>query len=148
MNYDEKQNRWAEMAELVNDARREVEREYERMVEKTERMGRLLKIMEHADELLEENELQKSELEQQQGEIDSLHQQLEDKDKRQKETDALLKEKDTQLNELGKFSVGVAKKSSQEGLEKAIRIYINTSACRQVGAAGRQAARATTGGRV
>jgi len=127
MNYDEKQNRWAEMAELVNDARREVEREYERMVEKTERMGRLLKIMEHADELLEENELQKSELEQQQGEIDSLHQQLEDKDKRQKETDALLKEKDTQLNELGKFSVGVAKKSSQEGLEKAFRTYINTS---------------------
>jgi hypothetical protein len=36
-------------------------------------------------------------------------------------------DKDMKLNELGKFSVNVAKKSSQEGLEKAFRIYINTS---------------------
>ena len=31
------------------------------------------------------------------------------------------------LNEMSKFSVNMAKKSSQEGLEKAFRIYLNTS---------------------
>ena len=52
-------------------------------------------------------------MEEQQAENDRLHQ--------------LLDDKEMKLNELGKFSVNMAKKSSQEGLEKAFRIYINTS---------------------
>ena len=55
----------------------------------------------------------KSETEQLYAENEELHQQLDDKDMK--------------LNELGKFSVNVAKKSSQEVVEKAMRIYLNTS---------------------
>ena len=63
--------------------------------------------------MVERVERLESELEQQVAENDILHQQLDDKDMK--------------LNEMSKFSVNMAKKSSQEGLEKAFRIYLNTS---------------------
>ena len=71
-------------------------------------------------QVLEENERLKGEInrlnadnEALQMEIDGLNQQLQDKD--------------TQLKELGKLSAGVAKKSSQDDVSKALRIYLNTS---------------------
>jgi chromosome segregation ATPase len=130
---------------FIKDKTREMARFYnselERLQEQADKNDAVLKLLDQIEDLLAENDQLESELEQQQAENDSLHEQLDDKDRRLKEMEALLKEKEmqlkeketqlkekeTQLNELGKFSVGVAKKSSQEGLEKAIRIYINTS---------------------
>jgi len=101
------------LKEQLHDARRYLDLECERLQERIDTMNAYQKMMEQYEAVLEENERLKSELEEQQAEIDSLHQQL----------DA----KELKLNELGKFSVNVAKKSSQEDLEKAFRIYINTS---------------------
>lgn len=101
------------LKEQLREARRYLDNERERLQEQIDTQDFYLKLMEQYESLLEENEQLKSELEEQQAENDSLHQQLDDKDMK--------------LNELGKFSVNVAKKSSQEGLEKAFRIYINTS---------------------
>ena len=72
-----------------------------------------LKFYEQYEYMVERVERLESELEQQVAENDILHQQLDDKDMK--------------LNEMSKFSVNMAKKSSQEGLEKAFRIYLNTS---------------------
>lgn len=102
-----------DMKEQLREARREAERECERLQEQMDTVNGYLRFFEQYESLLKENESLRNELEQQQAENNSLHQQLEDKD--------------IKLNELGKFSVGMAKKSSQEGLEKAFRIYINTS---------------------
>lgn len=101
------------IAEQVREARRLMEQERERLQERIEAQNIYLKLLEQYESLQVENERLRSELEEQQAENDRLHQQLDDKDMK--------------LNELGKFSVNVAKKSSQEGLEKAFRIYINTS---------------------
>ena len=72
-----------------------------------------LKFYEQYEYMVERVERLESELKQQVAENDILHQQLDDKDMK--------------LNEMSKFSVNMAKKSSQEGLEKAFRIYLNTS---------------------
>ena len=115
------------LEEQVRDARRYLESEQERLQEKIDTHNSYLKLLDHYDDVLDENNQLRSELEQQQMENDSLHEQLDDRDRRLREMEILLKEKETQLNELGKFSVGMAKKSPQEGIEKAFRIYINTS---------------------
>ena len=115
------------LKEQLREAKRYLNSEYERLQEQIDTQNSYLRLLDQYDSLLEENDQLESELEQQQAENDSLHEQLDDKDRRLKEMEALLKEKETQLNELGKFSVNMAKKSPQEGLEKAFRIYINTS---------------------
>ena len=103
----------SDLKEQLHDARRQVDRERERMQEQIDTQNFYLRLMQEYESLLEENERLRGELDQQRSLNDSLHQQL--------------AAQDLKLNELGKFSVGVAKKSSQEGLEKAFRIYINTS---------------------
>ena len=115
------------LEEQLRDARRYLESEQERLQEQIDTHNSYLKLLDHYDDVLDENDQLRSELEQQQMENDSLHEQLDDRNRRLREVEALLKEKETQLNELGKFSVGMAKKSPQEGIEKAFRIYINTS---------------------
>ena len=102
-----------DMTEQLREARRFVERECDRLQEQMDTQNAFLRLMEQYEAVLEENEQLRSDLEEQQAENDRLHQ--------------LLDDKDMKLNELGKFSVNMAKKSSQEGLEKAFRIYINTS---------------------
>ena len=101
------------LKEQLREARRYAESERERLQEQMDAQNGYLRLLEQYEYLLAENEQLKSDFEQQKTEIDSLHQQL----------DA----KDLKLNELGKFSVGMAKKSSQEGLERAFRNYLNTS---------------------
>ena len=101
------------MKEQLREARRFVERECDRLQEQMDTQNAFLRLMEQYEAVLEENEQLRSDLEEQQAENDRLHQ--------------LLDDKEMKLNELGKFSVNMAKKSSQEGLEKAFRIYINTS---------------------
>ena len=113
--------------EELRESRQYLNNEYERLQERIDALNSRLKLLDQFDLLIEENEQMRSELEEQRDENDRLHELLDEKDRRQKETEALLKEKETQLNELGKFSVGMAKKSPQEGIEKAFRVYINTS---------------------
>ena len=101
------------LKEELREARRNMDRECERLQEQMDTMKRYQKFFDQYESMLERVEQLESELAQQVAENDNLHQQLDDKDMK--------------LNELGKFSVNMAKKSSQEGLEKAFRIYLNTS---------------------
>ncbi len=99
--------------EQLRDVRREVERERERLMEKMEFQDYYLKMLEAGAEYAKENEDLREEIEQLKEEVDNLKQQLQ--------------EKETRLSELQKLSAGVAKKSSLEVVEKAMRIYLNTS---------------------
>jgi predicted nuclease with TOPRIM domain len=99
--------------EQLRDARREVERERELLMEKMEAQENYLRVLETCDEYAKENDALIEENEQLKEEVENLRQQLH--------------EKETRLSELQKLSAGVAKKSSQEVVEKAMRIYLNTS---------------------
>lgn len=101
------------LKEELREAKRNMYRERERLQEQIDMQNSYLKFYEQYEYMVERVERLESELEQQVAENDILHQQLEDKDMK--------------LNEMSKFSVNMAKKSSQEGLEKAFRIYLNTS---------------------
>lgn len=99
--------------EQLRDARREVERERELLIEKVEAQENYLNLLETCAEYAKENDALIEENEQLKEEVENLRQQLH--------------EKETRLSELQKLSAGVAKKSSQEVVEKAMRIYLNTS---------------------
>ena len=99
--------------EQLRDARREVERERELLMEKMEAQENYLNLLETCAEYAKENDALIEENEQLNEEVENLRQQLH--------------EKETRLSELQKLSAGVAKKSSQEVVEKAMRIYLNTS---------------------
>ena len=99
--------------EQLRDARREVERERELLMEKMEAQENYLNLLETCAEYAKENDALIEENEQLNEELENLRQQLH--------------EKETRLSELQKLSAGVAKKSSQEVVEKAMRIYLNTS---------------------
>jgi len=101
------------LKEELREAKRNMYRERERLQEQIDMQNIYLKFYEQYEYMVERVERLESELEQQVAENDILHQQLDDKDMK--------------LNEMSKFSVNMAKKSSQEGLEKAFRIYLNTS---------------------
>ena len=102
-----------DIKELMREAKRSFDDEMEQLQERAERNNKLLKFLDCFESLLGENKQLRNEVEEQRVEIDNLHQ--------------LVEEKDMKLNEMSKFSVNMAKKSPQEGLEKAFRIYINTS---------------------
>ncbi|MBO7068798.1 MAG: hypothetical protein J6W52_09005 [Bacteroidaceae bacterium] len=106
--------------ELSHDARRALEKEREKRIESVHEVDRFLQILESADELVSNANEYATQLVKQREENEILRQQL----KEEKEARAKV---EMQLNEMNKLSAGVAKKSSQEGLEKAFRIYINTS---------------------
>ena len=99
--------------EQLRDARREVERERELLMEKMEAQENYLNLLETCAEYAKENDALIEENEQLKEEVENLRQQLH--------------AKETRLSELQKLSAGVAKKSSQEVVEKAMRIYLNTS---------------------
>ena len=99
--------------EQLRDARREVERERELLMEKMEAQENYLRVLETCDEYAKENDALIEENEQLNEEVENLRQQLH--------------EKETRLSELQKLSAGVAKKSSLEVVEKAVRTYLNTS---------------------
>ena len=99
--------------EMAREARIELEHERERLTDKLERIDLFLQVMEHADErdaaykkLQEENEM--------------LQQQLNDERKQKAELEM-------KMNEMSKLSAGVAKKSSEEGVQKAIHTFVNYS---------------------
>ena len=102
-----------ELLEAAEDTCRQLEREQEELEDRAKELRMRLQVVEATKELLREINRLKADNEALRMEIDGLNQQLQ--------------EKDTQLKELNKLSAGVAKKSSQDDVSKALRIYLNTS---------------------
>lgn len=115
-----------EMKEMAQDARRALGRERERMMEEVGRVDELLGVLDTTDELLAEVDRLNDELAGKDAELDNLHQQLQE----EKERSQALEMK---LSELSKLSAGVAKKSSQDDLQKALRIFLNISKRKMIG---------------
>lgn len=109
-----------EVKEIVHDVRREVERERERLAQEAQEKDTMLRLLDMVEELRAEVDRLKDELAAKDEELERMHQQWQE----EKEKCHALEVK---LSELNKLSVGMAKKSPQEGLEKAFRTYINTS---------------------
>ena len=102
-----------ELLEAAEDTCRQLKREQEELEDRAKELRMRLQVVEATKELLREINRLKADNEALRMEIDGLNQQLQ--------------EKDTQLKELNKLSAGVAKKSSQDDVSKALRIYLNTS---------------------
>ena len=99
--------------EMAHDARRALEREQEKLMEKAESTKAYLQILEVFEDMVSEiNRLQSL--------VDEQQQQL-DYEKQQR-ADAVMK-----LMEMSKLSVGMAKKTSDDSLVKALRTYVNRS---------------------
>ena len=110
---------YIELSEWLSDARREMERDREKLSERIEKIDNSLKAFEVVENLFSKIESQQEELESQKAEIDSLR--------------AQLQEKEVQLSEQRKLTTGMAKKSSEEDLQKALRTYFNTSKRKTIG---------------
>ena len=108
-----------ELSDWLNDARREMEKDREKLSERIEKIDNSLKAFEVVENLFSKIESQQEELESQKAEIDSLR--------------AQLQEKEVQLSEQRKLTTGMAKKSSEEDLQKALRTYFNTSKRKTIG---------------
>lgn len=102
-----------ELGEWLNDTRRDIERDRERLAEKMERMDYYRKALDITDELLQEAEALKTENE-------TLREQLSAEKK-------LRAEQEVKMAEMSKLSAGMAKKTSQDDLFKAMRSYLNIS---------------------
>jgi len=109
-----------ELRATAQDVRRALGRERERVMEEVERVEGFLRVVDATDELLAEVDRLNEELAAKDEEMDNLHQQLQE----EKERNQALEMK---LSELGKLSAGVAKKSSQDELLKALRTFVNKS---------------------
>lgn len=123
-----------ELKDWKDDVRNELERDLEQVREKHEQISNYLRVLDAVDEMVTEHKSLKRQLDDKQDEIDNLKDEI---DKVQSDNDALrqqlLDEKErrlssqTKLSELSKLSAGVAKKSSQDELIKAMRSYLNIS---------------------
>ena len=109
-----------ELKDWQDGAKRELERDLEHLMETVQQKQNFLKAMECTGELIAENSDLRDENESLRDEVESLRQQLqEERDTRQAA--------EVRLSELNKLSAGVAKKSSQDNLVKALRIFLNIS---------------------
>ena len=81
------------------DAERELRREAERLEEKGQRIGGLMKVLEATEEILAENSSLREELEQKDGEIDALREELEQKSRETDELRRQLQEASSQHQE-------------------------------------------------
>lgn len=102
-----------ELKEAAREAYRRMQSELERKIDEAEELKTQMRVVEVTQELLDEIDRLNDEIASLQEEIDELNQQLQDRDRR--------------LKELGQLSAGVAKKSSADDVEKAMRIYMNMS---------------------
>ena len=98
---------------MMYDVRRTLGSEKERLKEQVEQLDGFMKMTDATDELLSQIEDLKEENGRLNGENDRLRKEVE--------------ENNMKLSELSKLSVGVAKKSSQDEVLKALRTYINIS---------------------
>lgn len=99
--------------EMAQEVRRELAQEQERLADKARRLEERMQLMDAMEGLLEENRRQREEME-------SLQQQLAE-EKRQR------MEMEMKLKETRQLSDNVAKKSSEDGVVKAISTYVNRS---------------------
>ena len=107
-----------ELSDWSDGARRTLDREREKMMERVELLDGLAQAMEAVDEIVAENESMKTE-------IEGLRSQLQaEKEQRTKA--------EMQLSEMSKLSAGVAKKASQEEVLKALRVFVNKSKRKKV----------------
>lgn len=107
-----------ELRDWNDGARRTLDREREKVVERVELLNSVLRVMEAVDEIVAENESMKTE-------IEGLRSQLQaEKEQRTKA--------EMQLSEMSKLSAGVAKKASQEEVLKALRVFVNKSKRKKV----------------
>jgi len=90
----------------IADVRRDMERDVERRREALEEQQRMVLALEHMEQLARENE--------------SLREQLNDEKQQRAELEM-------KMAEMSKLSAGVAKKASQDDMQKALRIFLNTS---------------------
>ena len=90
---------YSNVKELARNARRALDEERECLVEMAQKVESYSCLLDSYNELVSENE--------------DLRQQVQ--------------EKDTQLNEINKFVAGVARKSPQDEVLKAIRVFVNKS---------------------
>ena len=102
-----------ELKEAAREAYRRMQSELDRKIDEAEELKIRMRVVEATQDLLDEIDRLKDENEAQREDIDDLHQQIDDRDRR--------------LKELSQLSAGVAKKSSADDVEKAMRIYMNMS---------------------
>ena len=102
-----------EYKEMMHDVRRALGSEKDRLTERIEQLEGVMKMTDMTDELLAEIDDLNDENERLRTENERLRQEVQEKEMR--------------LSELSKLSVGVAKKSSQDEVQKALRTYVNIS---------------------
>ena len=101
------------LKEEVRDARRALDSKCEETMERLQQMQGFSRVLEAAEQVLDENARLREDLEELQEQL------LEEKDLRTKA--------EIQLKEMSQLSAGVAKKASQDELLKAIRVFVNKS---------------------
>ena len=107
-----------DLMDWSDGARRTLDREREKMMERVELIDGLSQAMQAVDEILTENKSLQTELE-------SLRTQLQmEKDLRTKA--------EIQLGEMSKLSAGMAKKASQDEVLQALRVFVNKSKRKKV----------------
>lgn len=104
---------YGDYSEKAQDARRALERERDELMKRAEELDANLRVLDKIDDVLSENKRLR-------GDMEELEQQLDD----EKQQRAGLEMK---LMEMSKLSAGVAKKSSEENVLKALRTYVNRS---------------------
>lgn len=123
-----------------DEARRMLDDEIERLGKRQQKLSGYVKLLNVTEEVIAEYYALKEELERKQQETDELTEQLEQKDRVIDDLRRQLLEakeqrlaSETKLSELSKLSAGVAKKSSQDDMLKAMRSYLNTSKRKTLG---------------
>lgn len=107
------ENNYDDFCEMAQDARRALERERDKLMERAGMLEAYLRVLDGIDEVLAEKKRLEDKVE------DLQHQLDEEKDRNQT--------LEMRLSELSKLSAGVARKSSQEELLKALRAFVNKS---------------------
>ena len=102
-----------EYKEMMHDVRRALGSEKERLTEQIEQVDGVMKMADMTDELLSQIDDLKEENERLNAENERLREDVQ--------------EKEMKLSELSKLSAGVAKKSSQDEVLKALRTFVNKS---------------------
>lgn len=114
------ENTIEELRGWQEDASHEIAREIERLDDRRAQLDGYAKALDSMGALLAMNEQLKMKLEQQKEECDAVRHQLQEEKERSQTLEM-------RLVELSKLSAGVAKKSSQEELLKALRTFVNKS---------------------
>ena len=129
-----KKEKLFEIKSWRDDVRSGLDREKDLISKRCNEVNAYDRLLDALDEVFEEVDDLTEKVERKQEEIDDLDEQLEQKDaeiadlRRQLlEVKELKLALETQLSELSKLSVGVAKKSSQDDMIRAMRSYLNIS---------------------